>query len=252
MLVPELIAHRGWAKNFPENTLSAVEAAIGAGAGHVEIDVQLSRDAFPVLFHDRTLERMCGVPGAVHERTRAELSELSAAERGKFGDAFAGEGIASLAGFAELLLRHPHVHAFVEIKRVALEQFGELRVLERVLAALEPALAQCALISYSTKFLATVRGRHAIPLGAVFDRWEQRTQPAIADLSPEFLFCDLDGLPAAGPLDRGPAHLAVFEVADPRLALELAARGADMVETFAIGEMERALAPLRARRRVDA
>src|SRR6187399_213065 len=99
MPLPELVAHRGYAARFPENTLSALEAAIEAGARWVEIDVQLTSDGFPVLFHDRTLERMCGVKGAVHERTLSDLRALSCGEAGKFGDRFKNEGLLSLAGF---------------------------------------------------------------------------------------------------------------------------------------------------------
>ena len=96
MHFPDLVAHRGWARNYPENTLSAVDAAITAGARFVEIDVQLSSDAFPVLFHDRDLARMCGVKGAVHERTLSELRALACAETARFGSKFASEGIARI------------------------------------------------------------------------------------------------------------------------------------------------------------
>ncbi|MEK7733824.1 MAG: glycerophosphodiester phosphodiesterase family protein [Pseudomonadota bacterium] len=64
---PELVAHRGYTLLYPENTLSAVRGAIEAGGRYVEVDIQLSRDEVPVLFHDHTLKRLCGVDGAVHE-----------------------------------------------------------------------------------------------------------------------------------------------------------------------------------------
>ncbi|MGF1546037.1 MAG: glycerophosphodiester phosphodiesterase family protein, partial [Thiotrichales bacterium] len=61
----DLVAHRGYALRYPENTLPAIEAALAAGARYVEIDVQLSADQVPVLFHDRSLMRMCEVTGAL-------------------------------------------------------------------------------------------------------------------------------------------------------------------------------------------
>lgn len=251
MRLPDLVAHRGYALRYPENTLCALEAAIEAGASHVEIDVQLTQDAFPILFHDRTLERMCGVRGAVHERSLSELRELSCGEAGRFGDRFRPEGIASLAGFVQLLRSHPQVTAFVEIKRVAIEEFGSERVLERVLPAIEPALHQCALISFSLKFLSVARRWHPIPLGAVFDVWSEREQPAVRDIRPEYVFCDVEGLPRSGDLApalaEGPTRIAVYEVADAQLAVDLCARGVDLVETFAIGEMKSALAALASR-----
>lgn len=72
------IAHRGLHtedKTVPENSLAAFARAVGAGYG-VELDVQLSRDGKAVVFHDDTLDRVCGVPGRVDEYTFAELSEL--------------------------------------------------------------------------------------------------------------------------------------------------------------------------------
>lgn len=241
MTVPELVAHRGYAHRFPENTLAAVDAAIRAGARHVEIDVQISADGFPVLFHDRTLERMCGVSGAVHELTLAELRALSCHEPKKFGEQFRGEGIASLASFAQLVRRHPHVHAFVEIKRVAIERLGNERVLEKVLAAIEPAIAQCSLISFSIPFLTKARRVNTIRLGAVFDKWKEREHAAVWELAPEFVFCDVDGLPARGALQHDHAKIAVYEITDAAQARSLHARGVDLVETFEIAELLAAL-----------
>ncbi len=237
MRLPELCAHRGFAAEYPENTIAAVEAAIAAGARTVEIDVQLSRDQVPVLFHDRNLERMCGTRGAIHERTFAELSALSASESGRFGETYRDVRIASLDDFVELLRRHPRVSAFVEIKRTSIEVFGTDLVLERVHAAIEPALAQCTFISFSLPALALARRRYALPLGAVFDRWDERLTPSMSAIEPQFVFCDLDGLPATGSLRDSAWRTVIYEVADPQVALALAERGVAMVETFAIGPM---------------
>lgn len=242
MASPILVAHRGYAARHPENTLAALAAALEAGAPCVEIDVQLTKDRVPVLFHDRTLDRMCGVGGAVRERTFDELRALACAERGRFGDRFAEERIASLAGFVDLLLRHPRAFAFVEIKRAALEAFGIDEVLARVLPELEPLRGRCALISFSLDALASVRAASDWPVGAVFDTWDETRVPTLALLDPEFVFVDVDGLPRDGALACGRAKLAVYEVIDPALARALAARGVAYVETFQIAEMLAALA----------
>lgn len=236
-MVPELVAHRGYALRYPENTLAAMEAAIAAGALFVECDVQMSRDGVPVLMHDRTLERMCGVKAAVRDLSIAELRELSCGEAAKFGAKFASERIATLTGFVELLLRHPHVTAFVEIKRAAIEHFGRERILERVLPELDPAVNQCAFISFSLEFLSAARAAHPLPLGVVFDDWNERVQPIVREIDPEYVFCDVDGLPPSGPLAYGRAKIAVYEVADETIARALGARGVDLVETFEIAEM---------------
>jgi len=241
MHTPTLVAHRGHAARCPENTLLALETALQAGAAWIELDVQLSSDEVPFVFHDRTLERMCGVPGALHEHDAATLERLACAERGRFGERFAELRIARLAELPQLLARHPGAQAFVEIKRVALERFGNERVLARTLAALGPAAQRCVLISFSLPFLEYARAHCALPLGAVFDRWEERLQAPVAHLRPEYVFCDVEGLPAAERVEHPGARVAVYEVADPALARALAARGVDLVETFAIVEMLAAL-----------
>lgn len=237
MDLPDLVAHRGWAKRYPENTLAALSAALGAGARWVETDVQISADGVPVLFHDRTLERMCGVPGAIHQKSSADLRALACAQRATFGDRFASERIATLAALVDLLRANPDASAFVEVKRASIEHFGLARVLDRVLAAVEPAREQVVLISFSIPLLLEARERTTLPLGAVFDRWDERDAPAILDLVPEYVFCDVAGLPDDEPLVHPGARVALYEVADPQLALDLGARGAELVETFEIGEM---------------
>lgn len=72
-------AHRGYFDNespAPENSLAAFQAAIDAGYG-IELDVQMSADGVPMVFHDADLERMCGVSGKIWEYTCAELQAMS-------------------------------------------------------------------------------------------------------------------------------------------------------------------------------
>ena len=56
--LPLIIAHRGASGAIPENTCLALATAIEQGADMVEVDVQLSRDGCPVIFHDWTLGRL--------------------------------------------------------------------------------------------------------------------------------------------------------------------------------------------------
>jgi glycerophosphoryl diester phosphodiesterase len=239
MLIPPLVAHRGYPRHYPENTLIGLEAAIAAGACHVEVDVQVSRDRVPVLFHDRDLKRLCGVHGKVHELHYEELWRLRAAERERFGESFRDVHIPRLAELGHLLIRQPRVTAFVELKRNSLERFGVEAVLPLVRRSLKPALDRCVLISYSLEALAAARAQGWSRVGAVIDHWKDRRQELIARIRPEFVFCDVDGLPREGSLRIDGAQLVVFEVADAPRALELAARGADFIETFAVGEMLR-------------
>ena len=72
------VAHRGLHsrdKSVPENSLEAFRLAADAGYG-IELDVQFSKDKQVVVFHDDTLDRVCGVHARVDELTYDELKEL--------------------------------------------------------------------------------------------------------------------------------------------------------------------------------
>ena len=73
-------AHRGlWAPDgAPENSIAAFQAAATAGVG-IELDVQLTKDGVPVVFHDPALERMTDATGPVWERTAEDLATLTLA-----------------------------------------------------------------------------------------------------------------------------------------------------------------------------
>lgn len=71
-------AHRGLHtedKVIPENSLPAFERAAHAGYG-IELDVRLTKDGQVVVFHDDTLDRVCGVNARVDELTYGDLIEL--------------------------------------------------------------------------------------------------------------------------------------------------------------------------------
>lgn len=70
------IAHRGDPRAFRENTLEAFAAAVGAGAGMVEIDVRLCADGGVAVLHDPTLDRLWGIPRLLAELTLDEARRI--------------------------------------------------------------------------------------------------------------------------------------------------------------------------------
>jgi glycerophosphoryl diester phosphodiesterase len=108
-----VVAHRGFAAEYPENTLVALLAAEAAGADMVEVDVHRSRDGVAMVIHDPTLERTTNGTGLVSDRTAAELGGLDAG--GWYDPAFAGEPVPTL----EAVLRHlagGGVRVLIEVK----------------------------------------------------------------------------------------------------------------------------------------
>jgi glycerophosphoryl diester phosphodiesterase len=243
MATPHLIAHRGHTAVCPENTCAAISSALDAGAAFVEVDVQLSKDREPFLFHDRTLGRVCGRPGAIGDLSAAEVRGLRASEAGRFGARFAGESVAHLSDLVELFANRRDAFAFVELKRNSLDQHGARAMLKAVLPLLEPIKSRCALISFNLTALLEARRACKLPVGAVFDTFAESRNEVLAALRPEFVFTDVHGLPFSGPLTVPGAQVAVYEVADPATARMLAARGVRFVETFDYAEMACVLGP---------
>lgn len=73
---PLVIAHRGASVEASENTLAAFRRALALGVDGIELDVQVSRDGVPVVFHDASLRRLTGVTGPLATRTWRELKKL--------------------------------------------------------------------------------------------------------------------------------------------------------------------------------
>ena len=69
-----MYAHRGLHnEERAENSMSAFKAAVDGGFG-IELDIRLSKDGKLVVFHDDTLDRVCGREGRVIDFTADELA----------------------------------------------------------------------------------------------------------------------------------------------------------------------------------
>lgn len=78
---PLIIAHRGGAGLWPENTIHAFEGARSLGVDIIETDVRSTKDGVLVVLHDGTLERTTDGAGRVGDMTLGELKKLDAAFR---------------------------------------------------------------------------------------------------------------------------------------------------------------------------
>lgn len=76
------LAHRGLHtkdRSVPENSMAAFRRAVEHGYG-IELDLQFSKDEQIVVFHDDTLNRVCGIDGRVDAYTYEELQKFSLCE----------------------------------------------------------------------------------------------------------------------------------------------------------------------------
>ena len=94
-----------------ENSLKAIKAAIDAGYG-IEVDVQISADGVPMVFHDYDLGRLTGATGPVAQRTAQALGAIPLLHD--------GDGIPTLAQV--LALMAGRVPLLIELK----DQDGQL------------------------------------------------------------------------------------------------------------------------------
>jgi glycerophosphoryl diester phosphodiesterase len=78
--VPPLQAHRGyWRGGAQENTLKAFRQAKLRGSQMIELDVQLTRDKVPVVFHDADLKRIGGQESRVRDLDFVDFQKLTGA-----------------------------------------------------------------------------------------------------------------------------------------------------------------------------
>lgn len=117
---PILVGHRGAGGTAPENTVAAFKEGRSSKADFIEIDVQLSADGVPFLFHDDTPARTTDVedvfPGRASDPitsfTWAELQQLDAGSF--FDERFVGERIPHLDDAVDVATRTTGV--YIEIK----------------------------------------------------------------------------------------------------------------------------------------
>ena len=68
-----VISHRGDWRNYPENSIPAIESIIRMGVDMMELDVKMTKDSVLVLMHDKTINRMTNGKGKVSDITYDSL-----------------------------------------------------------------------------------------------------------------------------------------------------------------------------------
>src|SRR4051794_28887648 len=100
---PLVIAHRGGANLFPENTMAAFEGAAALGCRAVEAgDLQLTADGALVAMHDATVDRTTTGSGNVADFPLRGIRALAVDAARWFGGRWAGQPVPT---FAEILDR---------------------------------------------------------------------------------------------------------------------------------------------------
>lgn len=198
------VAHRGFhdaAAGRIENSLSAVTAAVERRFA-VEVDLRITGDGKVVVFHDATLDRLCGVPGRV-----AEIP-LAALRTHRLRDTADG-----IPGFDDLLqLVDGRVVLVLELKT---DRASDGRLEKAVADALSRYRGPAAVMSFDPQCVGRMRTLlPSHPRGLIADRTEAKGDAAnlsamrrfalrhllaFRNVRADFVAYDVKALPAPAP-----------------------------------------------------
>lgn len=198
------IAHRGLhdaAHGIIENSASAVEAAIAKGYA-IEVDTQCAAHGIPIVFHDRTLDRLTAETGAVSTRDEAALCQIPLRN--------SRDCILSLEGL--LALVNGRVPLLIEVKST---WSGDHTYERNIAVALAAYKGPVAVMSFDPEcVVAFRRAAPSLPRGLIAERFEDkhywpdlsawqrfamRHLLTAAIARPHFIAYDIRALPALAP-----------------------------------------------------
>ncbi|MBC7479805.1 MAG: phosphodiesterase [Pseudorhodobacter sp.] len=224
------IAHRGYhdrAAGCFENSLSAAAAAIAAGYG-IEMDLQLSADGVPMVFHDDDLDRLTEQGGPVSARNAADLQGMRLAGGADMIPTLA-QVLALVAGRVPLL---------IEIKAQTLTLSPTDGRLEAATAAVLAGYhGPVALMSFNPDCIAHMaRLAPHLPRGLTTDQFDPADW---APVPPET--CDrLRSIPDYDATDSSFLSHGASDLASPRVAQIKAAGAAILCWTIRSAQAEAA------------
>jgi glycerophosphoryl diester phosphodiesterase len=210
-----IVAHRGNAAEFPENSIEAIQSAIDLGCKFIEFDVHLSLDAVPHVIHDHTLDRLFGIDRETFSTTSDELTAL---------------GVPTLRYVGDVLGSASHVTAFVEVKKESLAFFGRDHVLKNVSATVEPERA--VIVSFDFEAL-TIARQMGYRIGAALGDLNYDTEQWCKLNRPELILCDQT---VGYPLWKGSQWVA-WGVESEKRAQAMFARGFEYVQTKSVRKL---------------
>ncbi|OCX59727.1 hypothetical protein BFM98_22725 [Lysinibacillus sp. AR18-8] len=136
----DIFAHRGVSINYPENTMSAFQAASKLPIAGIELDVHLTADKEVVVIHDETIDRTSNGSGYVKDFT---LQQLRTFDFGSwFSREFGDEVIPTLGEVLELFEGTNHrinielktdIIAYEGIEALVLKEVAAQQMTERVI-----------------------------------------------------------------------------------------------------------------------
>ncbi|TWT65223.1 glycerophosphodiester phosphodiesterase [Allorhodopirellula solitaria] len=119
--MPLILAHRGGAFEFEENTMEGFRACYERGIRGYETDIRMTKDGVLVLLHDDSLDRTHNASGPVEEKTAAELKDVQTKK---------GQSFLLLEDFLAYFQDKPGVYLELEMKTSNKELYPDARIAE--------------------------------------------------------------------------------------------------------------------------
>lgn len=236
-----LVAHRGDCQENFENTIQSVQTALDGGITSIEIDIQLTQDGVPILYHDRNLQRMTGVNSPVALVDLKAISELTLLQTDENISKQSHVKIATLAEIVTLIRQHCDVTLFLEVKRVNFLYFSYRDVYQKIISSLAPISKQVVLLSFSYRFLRLCRLRSDQPLAYVLPEWSNYSAKMLAKLQPKYIFCLTDIVPDNYKFLTDKITWVLYEIATVEVAKHFIGRGVCCLETFVSSQLKNQL-----------
>jgi glycerophosphoryl diester phosphodiesterase len=245
--VPVLVAHRGYQKKFPENTLDAINAAYEHNISHIEIDIQFSRDKHAMVYHDDSLNRVSDLDELIFKVDADQLLQLEANERGRLGSLHSGVMISSLSQVVRWLRARSDALLFIEIKPENLDRITANEAIDIVLGSITDVARQCIIISFSEQIISALNQRkqaerteqqpnqqaaQQVASGLVITSWTQYKSGAIKGLEPDFVFCNHRKVPRRFRFDTDSWNWVLYEIGNLKTLRRFYDRGCHYFESF--------------------
>jgi glycerophosphoryl diester phosphodiesterase len=234
---PVIVAHRGASSSFPENTLSAFDGAVNAGADMIELDVRCTLDNTLVVTHDSYIPLAAGGAANVHELTLDDLRR---------NDADAGRDERSRIPTLDEVLRElsGRIGLDIEIKNIPGDpgyDGGREQVVEQVVKLLDDLRFDGPVLITSFNPASIGRARERAPQLAtgyltLKDADRASTLQASVEHGHRFVLPQADSVEAGGEAFIRACHdagvlVGTWTVDDPGRIARLFAMGVDAVAT---------------------
>lgn len=103
----EIVGHRGFPISHRENTIGSFSDAFVNGSDAIELDVHLTKDNVPVVFHDFNLSRLAGIDRNIGSMEYSDVKKIVLKNSGD-----------SIPELSEVLKKFPDNNIYIEMKTI--------------------------------------------------------------------------------------------------------------------------------------